>query len=79
MKMQIMRCPESGNINRIFDLESVECIELSLCGKELHVMLKSGHSFIACELSSHSNTTPELMMDSFKDAFEKIEKRGKDV
>ena len=79
MRMQVMRCLTTGDIKRIFDLESVECIELSDDGRLCEVTLKSGKTFTACELTGFSETTPEMVIDSFAEKFALLQKEDANV
>jgi len=64
MRMQVVRNLE-GDIVRIFDLDAVECVEVSDCGREIWVFLKSGKSFTLFELNGHSEISVADVMEKF--------------
>ena len=72
MKMQTMTCSVTDTVKRVFDLERVEVVELSDCGKQVWVVMQSGYRFMAGETNCHSAVSADLLMDSFTEAFKKL-------
>ena len=73
MKMLAMTCSVTGKTKRIFDLESIECVEYSPCGKEIWVYMHGGHKFIAGEMNNHNPIPLEEIMRGFSESFKKLE------
>ena len=72
MNMQTVKSPATGRIISIFNLESVDAIEVSDCEREIWVTLKSGHKFKVFEMVAHSDHTTEIVMQRYSDLYKKI-------
>ena len=77
MKMQVMRCLITGSIQRIFNMEAVDVIEVSDCGMEILVTLRSGHSFRLFEPAGHHNTTIDEVMEKMAEKYKLLSSEAK--
>ncbi len=78
MNMQTVRSPATGRIIRIFNLDSVDDIEVSDCEREIWITLKSGHKFRVFELVSYTEDSVESIMKRYSDLYKKISKDSGD-
>ena len=76
--MQTVRSPATGQIVRIFNLESVDDIAVRNEGREIWITLKSGHSFMVFELVAHADHDVETIMKRYSDLYKKISKDSGD-
>ena len=72
MNMQTVRSPSTGKITCIFDLDSVEVMEVSDCGSKIWVLLKSGCKFMLFENAAHHDTTVDEVMEKFSSTYKKL-------
>ena len=77
--MQTVRSPATGRITRIFNLESVDDIEVSDCEREIWITLKSGHKFRVFEQAAHTEHNTESIMKRYSDLYKKISKDSGDT
>ena len=72
MRMQNVRCPATGKIKKIFNLESVDAIEVSDCEREVWITLNNGYRFRAFEIAGFHDMTVDIIMDKFAETYKKL-------